>query len=455
MHARTSPRRDDGFAMYTVIMVMMVILVLAASMANGSVATITGVNKDEVATRAFQAAEAGLQTALHRVNLIQPATSQCVTTVATAPQSGSNWCTATSPESIGNGQTFTYQTSTVMSTGCTGSTFGTSTSERCVVATGTVAGVSRRVIARIVSATGSSPFPVAGVLGINSMTIGQNAQVKGAVGSNGLITMTGAPSVKVTGNAQIWTNAPAPNNVGAIAGGVVRGAQYTVSRPNMINPNTGLDSATSNDNARLLAGASPADTCTTSGGCYTNTAASPRYLNFSGGKAVTLGGGVYNFCRVNFFSSSTLNIATTARVIIFLDSPDRPGSGCAQPPASSFTGGQWDQNDNGRTSSPDGDPSRLEVVAYGSSKNPLLKFDNNSLFVGAMYAPYSDTHFYNNSTVNGGVTAAQFEIDDNATTYDSRIANLHFATTLIYFRGTWRQCNSLAQSATAPATGCM
>ena len=85
MQRHRNLRADDGFAMYTVIMVMMVVLVLAASMANGSVATITGVNNDDAATRAFQAAEAGAQTALHRVNLIQPTISQCVSTAATAP----------------------------------------------------------------------------------------------------------------------------------------------------------------------------------------------------------------------------------------------------------------------------------------------------------------------------------------------------------------------------------
>ena len=41
------PLRDDGFAMYIVIMAMTVILILAASLASGSVATITGVNADK------------------------------------------------------------------------------------------------------------------------------------------------------------------------------------------------------------------------------------------------------------------------------------------------------------------------------------------------------------------------------------------------------------------------
>jgi Tfp pilus assembly protein PilX len=445
--ARRRPQGDDGFAMYFVIMSMAIVLTISAALAAGSLSTSVGVNKDDNTTRAFQAAEAGAQTAIHRLNLIQPATGKCVTTAVASPQTSSNWCAMISPETVGSGETFTYQTSVEMPSGCTGSTFGTSTSERCVIATGSAGGISRRVIARVVSATGAQPFPVAGILGLSSITIGNNAKITGSVGSNGQVTVNSNASI--TGSAQIWANGPAPTNPSKIAGGVTRVAtQFSAGRPNMINPLTGLDSATSNDNARLLAGANPADPCSGgSGACYTNNGSTPRYLNFVG-KSVTLGGGVYNFCRVNFFSSATINVAVGARIMIFLDSPDRPGSGCTS------TQGQWAMNDTARISIPSGDPSDFEVIAYGSATNNLLSFDNNSTFVGALYAPFSTAHFYNNSAVNGGVTALNFLLDDNGATYDSRVANLRFASTLLYFRGSWHQCNSQAQSVLTPATGC-
>lgn len=441
--------RDGGFAMYTVLMSMIVVLVISASLANGSVATITGVNKDEVGVRAFQAAEAGAQTALHRMNLIQPATTRCVTTVATTPQSGTNWCVPTPPESIGNGQFFTYQTSVQTPSDCTGTSFGATYSERCIVATGTVSGVTRRVIMRVVSSSGISPFPVAGVLGLNGVTLSNNAVVSGAVGTNGQLAM--GNNTRVTGSASLWTSAPNPS-LGAnatITGGQTRVAQFQASRPNMMNPNTGGDSATSNDNGRLVAGATPGDTCSAgAGGCYRNTVATPRYLTFNNHVSVTLGGGVYNFCAVNFNNSGSLNVAAGATVIVFLDSPDRPGSGC--------TAGQgtWVANNNAIFSNPSNDPTHFQLISYGNTNPTTLTWDNNLTFTGTIYAPFNPVVFTNNANLVGGITAQKVTISNNGT-WDSRVASLRFATTFTYFRGGWRQCASPTQSPAAPSTGCL
>lgn len=451
-HARDT-RSDGGFAMYTVIMAMTVVLVLSAALANGSVATISGVNKDELAVRAFQAAEAGSQTALHRLNLIQPQAAQCVTTAATSPQTGSNWCAATSPESIGDRQSFTYQTSSEMSGGCTGSTYGTATSERCVVATGTVSGVSRRVIARVVSSSGAVPFPVNGLLGLTSVTIGNNTTTSAAIGSNGQLTVNNNASL--TGGVYLWASAPAPsvgsNAVVSPAASSVPTA-YVLSPPNMLHPTTLLDSKTSNDNGRLLAGANPADSCSGGNGtgstCYTNTGAIPRQLSLGNNGSVTLGGGVYNFCNINIGNGASINIASAAKVIIFIDSPDRSGSGCV-----AGQGGITSGN-NAVFSNPSGDPTALQLVIYGSTAQPTFFLPNNITLAASIYAPTTAIDFKNNGSFNGGISAKSINIKNNAT-WDSRVASLRFATTLIYFRGAWRQCNSIAQAATTPATGCL
>jgi type II secretory pathway pseudopilin PulG len=553
---------DAGFAMYTVLMAMTVILILSASLANGSVATITGVNKDNVETRAFQAAEAGAQTALYRLNLSQPGSGACITTTTAAPQAGTTWCARTTPETIGGGQYFSYQVSVASSAsatfaggavdqripydvhedddghhdppghyagdglpdrdhdghvdgdwngdgfldddphqpydvhedddghhdssdggsgghdddhdghadgdqnhdgfvdydggsavvpasadGCTGTPYGSSSSERCIVATGTVSGVTRRVILRVVASSGAQPFPVSGVLGLTRVTMSNNASITGSVGTNGTLSMS--ENTSVSGTANLWTNAPNPSlgSHATISGGVVRGAQFVASPPNMLNPSTGLDSATSNENGRLLSGASPADACTASGGCYTNTAGSPRTLTFSNGKAVTLGGAVYNFCKVNFNNNATINVAAGARVVIFLDSPDRPGSGCVAGQ------GTFDANNNARFSNPSNDPTAFQLIAYGSAANPNLNWNNNLLFIGTIYAPNSNVNFTNNARLIGGITAKTVTLTNNGS-WDSRVGGLRFATTLVYFRGAWRQCPSAPPSPASPATGC-
>ncbi|MSW95755.1 MAG: hypothetical protein F2796_03045, partial [Actinobacteria bacterium] len=119
---------DDGIAMFTVVMVMAVLLTLGAALATSGQQSSTTVNQDELGVRALQAAEAGAQTAVHRLNMQQPGVSNCVTTTTATPISGSIWCAKTSAESIGHDQSFAYQTSIPATTGCTGSTFGTSTS---------------------------------------------------------------------------------------------------------------------------------------------------------------------------------------------------------------------------------------------------------------------------------------------------------------------------------------
>ncbi len=451
MISRTTSRcavTDDGFAMASVIIAMAVVLTVIGAVAAGALSTSSGVNRDESSLRAFQAAEAGAQTALHRINMIQPATTKCVTTTATSPQTHSNWCSPTAPETVGNGETFTYQTSVEIASGCTGTTFGSGTSERCILATGTADGVSARVIMRLVSSSGGSPFPVAGILGVLGVTIGNNADVNLEIGSNGQIT---AGNNSTLGNIALWTNAPNPS-ISGTAGTITRVPQYILSPPNMLNPTNLQDSAASNDNGRLLAGANPADSCSggngTGGTCYKNTSGSRRTLTFGNNGSVTLGGGVYNFCAIKFGNNGQLNVATGAKLLIYLDSPDRAGSGCK-----SGQGGMTLGN-NTSVSNPSGDPTAFQLVVYGSTANPKIDWNNNIDLVGAIYAPNTDINFKNNAGFRGGVTARQVEIKNNGV-WDSRVSALHFATTLVYFRGAWQQCSSAPQPTTAPATGCL
>lgn len=442
------PPGEAGFAMITVMVAMAIVLTISSAMAAGALSTGTGVNTDALSIRAFQAAEAGAQTAIHRINLIQPATNACVTTMSSSPQAGSTWCAPTAPESIGNGQSFKYQTSIEQAGGCTGTTFGSSTSERCLVSIGTAGGISRRVVERVVSSSGATPFPVAGLLGVNGVEIGNNATISGAVATNGQLKVNN--NVTITGGVSLWANAPNPIGY---SGPIIRvPTQYVLSPPNMINPSTTLDSKTSNDNGRLIAGANPSDPCSHGNGpssaCYYDTVDSPRTLSFSNNGSVTLGGAVYNFCSVEFHNNSQLNIAANARVVIFLDSPDRPGSGCKAGQ------GRFVAQNNATVSNPSGDPSAFQLIVYGSNANPTISFHNNLTFTGAIYAPTTAIEFHNNATLRGGVSAKSIKANNNAT-WDSRVGSLRFATTLVYFRGAWRQCPSTAAPVTAPGTGCL
>jgi len=77
---------EAGFAMFIVVMSMMLLLTLGAALAATGHQTTVGVSDDELGVRALQAAEAGAQAAVHRMNLQQPADDRCITTgVARTP----------------------------------------------------------------------------------------------------------------------------------------------------------------------------------------------------------------------------------------------------------------------------------------------------------------------------------------------------------------------------------
>ncbi len=439
--------REDGFSMYIVVMVMMVLLTLGAALSAAGHQSSTGINQDEAAVRALQAAESGAQAAVHRLNLQQPGDTKCITTTIADPQSGNAWCAQTSAESVGNGASYRYQTSTPVTNGCTGGSFGSATVERCVVSVGTAGGVTRRVIQRVVSSSGADPFPVNGIVGKDFIKAKNNNNVGGGVGTNGQLEL--GNNSTITGNVQLWQGAPNPIGY---SGPVQRNPQpFVLSPPNMLNPATLLDSNASNDNGRLVSGASPADSCSSgSGACYVNTPASPRKLTMANNKSVTLGGSVYNFCQISFGNGASVNIAAGASTLIYIDSPTRPGSGCVAGQGGISTG------NNATFSNPSNDPRALLIVIYGQAPAwPVIDLPNNITTYGGIYAPDTGIQFKNNGTFVGGITAKSIEFKNNAFTWDSRLSTTMLATTLVYYRGAWRQCNSRVQSTSAPATGCL
>ena len=90
-------------------------------------------------------------------------------------------------------------------------------------------------------------------------------------------------------------------------------------------------------------------------------------------------------------------------------------------------------------------------MIYGQAPSwPTIELPNNITIYGAIYAPNTGIQFKNNGNVVGGITAQSVEFKNNAFMWDSRLTDLHLATTLVYYRGAWRQCNSRVSSTTAP-----
>jgi hypothetical protein len=218
-----------------------------------------------------------------------------------------------------------------------------------------------------------------------------------------------------------------------------------------------------NDNYRISNGlASPTVSPYDQSSGITYDAAN-RILSVSHPNAsLTLSGGVYNFCELDFPNNATITLAPGTRTEIFVDSPDDPGSGCPAtcPSGSSCAGqksGQLNLNNNVTFTNPSGDPTALQIFVYGwNNGQNTVNFGNNTVFYGVLYAPQSIlnmSHSSSNSTFYGAISGRIVNISNNFYfQWDGRAGNLQARSTGIYYRTAWAQCTSNVP--TDPGSSC-
>jgi hypothetical protein len=449
---------EDGVAMFVAIGTLFIVTLLALTVATGSVQLSRTGNADRSTKRALAAADAGLELATYRLNTVTPAPTpaQCVTTVATAPVGGQGLCAAVSG-TAGNGATYAYQISIqkAAGTGCGGNAVAAgaipaNAMVRCVTSIGTVNGVQRRVQTLIDALPARPPYlPVQGVVGLDSVDLGNNISSQANVGTNG--------SLSVGNNGTI-------NQIELGPGATVSG-HFTESNPRVTNPapftlqNVPVgNTATVNNNAVGLAG-------------YAGYTAATRDLSVT--SHLVLPAGDYNFCRLSFDAQNTSSIepAPGAQIRIFIDAPDdvRPGSGCPT------TAGQgWGQvnGDNGMTlgrftgATPSGPASDTQILIVGWNPSPaafpgnkygwnqIVISKNNFELNGLLFAPWSDVEVgKNNADVYGGAATKRFYVKNNATfVYDPSLKDVGLVGG-DYTRAGWTECHS-TPTGTDPESGC-
>ena len=416
---------------------------------------------DRDAKRAFTAAEAGLQAAAYRLSSLSPSDTQCFTSAAVAPGAGGE-CPA-HEQALGNGGRYRYWVTPVLTAGqaCAGSVLSTSNGsqqlvQRCITAQGEVNGVTRRVQARVVALRDAALFPLAGIVGLDEVWMKNSADLRGPVnvGSNGQISL--GNSSQVTGRLEVPNSAPAPllGNSSSVSGGVVRRADRWVL-PHVEFGNT----ATQNDNARITSGLDPSHN--------TTYAAATRTLTLGNSSSVTLGGGTYNFCSLTMQNSADLFVAAGARVRIFIDSPDRMGSGC--PPRAAGTdrsctvdrdasagSGNFAVINSARILPASNDPLDLQIYVYGfNDMSNLVDFKNSIDMVGTIHAPRSRVEFKNSATIRGAVAANRVCFKNSVNfTSDSDATGIGGDTVARHSQTAWRECTKSATVASDPESGC-
>ncbi len=430
---------ERGVAMIVSMGVLAVILSLTAAVAANSVHVSDTSNRDRDEKRAFQAADAGLQVATYRLNKLAPGDGLCVTNVVQAPVNGD--CAATG--SLGNGATWKYNLSPVLSVGdnCAGFPI-TSVSQllpRCITATGTVNGVKRRVQSRIVLNTGAPIFPMPGLIALNSMKFKNSSRIHAGMGANGLVELSN--SNEVDGGIKLGPGAPAAQVGNSTIGGGGISYRSNQEGPWVLAPVDVGNSATVNDNGSWTR--SGGNTAVWNGG-------DPAYreLQLDNG-TLTLTGGTYNFCQLTVGNSVTIVVPQGAKVRVFIDSPNRPGSGCR----SNVDTGRFVVN-NGLSILGNADQFQLYVYGGDTSYGPAVEINNSGDLHMGIHAPSASVLFKNSQRFWGGINAKNIEWKNSTDFWwDDSLSSLRGVTTSLYQRTAWRECQPDPTSSAA-ASGC-
>jgi Tfp pilus assembly protein PilX len=452
---------ERGIALVAALLTLFIASLLAAAAVAVAMQTNGFARNDVNRKDALEAAEAGLQVALYRINMLQPSPSNCVGDTVAAPASD-GWCES-SATTLGNGSTYTYFTTPVITSNgtCAGNLItNADVTQRCIVSVGDSNGVIERSEIRAAAFAAAPLFPYAGITGLNGITISGNVNDSGALASNQTITISGNASVGpiVLG--------PGPNARLSTSGNVTHGSETTLSSPivlDPVNPGTSNQTSLSNCPARQAAGypscnddyriedglqsppVSPYDQ--SSGNVTFNP--TTRELSMSGNSSLSLGGGIYNFCDFTQSGNATISIASGAQVEIIIDSPSDPGSGC---PAGS---GNLQLSGNVTWSNPNDNPTSLQIYVFGYNDggNNVSISGNSGVFYGVIYAPQSAVAISGNATFDGAIAASTVSMSGNAFDGDSRTSSLTASTTGLYYRTAWAQCSATYQ-ATSPGAGC-
>lgn len=360
-------RDEQGIALPTAIFATVATLGLAGAASFSSIQVQQGSQRDNGSKAAIAAADAGANVAIMRQNNYGSELSaeypclgiagEEMVKLADDDPAEPGWC----PEISGTvgGASYDYRVSA----------FGTDCGEHdvCVVATGSSAGVSRRIEMTLAENGLQSNDPnepndpndpddpedpnpeepeeptgpaIEGLVGQDWVNLGGNADVRVGVGTNGNLDTSGNASVCGDiriGVGKAWTK----------SGNAKQCTGYAQVEGNReLPPVTSfmpVDIATNNSNYRLVKCTSTSPTKVPAG-CEDDTYVggkrsstkpwdpSSRTISASSNTTLTVGGGDYWICRLQLSGNSQFIMAAGARVRIFFDTPENCGlsSGTAQ-----------------------------------------------------------------------------------------------------------------------------
>lgn len=425
-------RSERGMALPTALFATIASMALGGAAVMASVNVQQGTKRDSGSKSAIAAADAGVNIATMRLSRYASSldpTSPCLLesggTLVTGPAEASGWCPPIDG-SVGNAA-YSYRVSRY-DQDC-------GTYDLCIVATGTLAGVSRRIEMTFnettlggdggdedpteeEGTTGGGSFE--GLIGRDKITLGGNAEIHVGIGTNGYAEGAGASHI-VCGDIRVGIGKE-PKGVNQCKTGGYKVTQSNVDLP----PVTSFmpsNIATVNSNNRLLKCSSTnkpiecqQDTFT---GGWSNTSPfnpspSVRSIALKAGEALTVGGGDYWICSLKMEGHSEMIMKAGATVRFFFDKPENCGlaSGAAQISLKGTSGivSTGNQTTLGQYDVPGfyllGSTSRTTTVdLYGNHKS------GNELVV---YGPDTKINLGGNTTYEGFFAGKEITVSGSA-----------------------------------------
>jgi Tfp pilus assembly protein PilX len=481
---------QSGVAMPTATSMLMVVSLLVAAGLATATQLSHGSNRDQDQKRALSAAEAGIQTAVYRMNQIRnpkvPGT-MCLTTGPVAPSGTPAECPASPVESLGNGSSFYYYvTPRLGATGTCALMPGqlTETTDRCITAVGTADGVTRRLQVRVAEKNVFGGSFDVGLLGksvfyaYNAVTMTSDIGSNGTVYLNNSVTAEGEESLGVDGAVKLLQG----GTYTALNSVTVEGGLQTVAEPyEMPQPDFesydgeagGVAAPSENSNASLPS-------------AYYN-ATDKSFIVPSG--TVTINPGTYYFCHVFLGNSVNLRInnsglnTTNGMTRILVDAPRRSGSNCPSSPTTYIpdhagTFGADNSVDINKEAAER--EELLQIYVYGSGNeqehlstsryswchrqaSPVLPsecrsdfiLDNSVEFYGSVYAPESTVIAHNSVTIYGALAADKLRLFNSVNfTITDAVQRAPALVLGAAVRKGWTECRSAPTTVTDPESGC-
>jgi hypothetical protein len=458
-------------------------MISAMALAGAAVVATTnvqsGAHRDDSTKSALAAADAGANIARSRqarYAFILNSSNPCLAMSSGKLQKGfsetvggQGWCPAISG-STGEGQ-YTYRVSPV-GTSCGGE-------ELCVVSTGTVDGMSRRIevtfkrsgiatneteligeenrksaieiwrekeeakvneewtkvtqkkeeLQKKIEEAGSS-LAAEGFIGRDGITVSGNADIRVGTGTNGNIETSG--SANFCGNIRYGIGKKFVKS-----GAVTQCPGYKVTQGNVNLPSVSTfipsNISTVNSNARIT-------TCTSTNvpvncqkdgytGSWTKQPpfnASRREINLSGNDILTVGGGDYWLCAINFSGTSQIIMAQGAQVRFFFDTPEHCNNNTNQ---LNFSGNQQISATGYQPKSGQFQMPGFYFLGNAAGTSTINLSGNSQTNEMVIYAPDSTINMSGNSTWKGIIVGRRIAMTGSAVI--SQDAGFQPPTTLV------------------------